>query len=247
MKTNIKTLFGSFAIAGAMLMVPTATFATEMSSGVRINQDGNITLKGVEVTSISGNVINAILRFKNTVTALVVNTNASTTVNGSLATSTSFTNIKAGDKLNVSALFTSFGSPFTVTATKINGMTSFMSTREKSGVVQSINTVNNSFIIKTKDGKLVTVQNTASTTFYLGNKVASTFVQVATLNSKVEVKGVLSTDGTILTASKVTLKTSELNKNKDKKEKDNNKDKSKHGNNSNRSSNDKHDDNDDDR
>lgn len=239
MKTTMKNLLGSIAIASAMVMVPVATFATSSTStNVNINQSGNINLKNVEVTSISGNIINAILRFSNSLTSftlpVMVTTNASTTISAGTSTKALLTDIKVGDKLNVTGLFTTFGTALNLTATKIKDVTSFIPAfnNMKSGTVQSVNLANNSFVIMTKDNKLVTVQNSASTTFFLGNKLASTFALVAIVNTKVEVKGVMNADNTVLTATSVSLKSSNDDKNekKDKKEKDDNRDSSKHGN-----------------
>lgn len=215
--TAIKTLLGTVTIASAMFLLPVATFAESSSSSVRINQSGDIHLSGVEVTSISGNIITSVMKFLNASTTVIVTTNASTSVEASPFTKNeSLANIKVGDILNISGFFTGFSNTLTLTAKKIHDVTALASFRSKSGIVQSVNVSGNSFVIKTSNNTLVTIQNNASTTFFLGKKATSTLMTAITVNAKVEVRGLVNSDGTILTASKVTVKN--LGKGYDKKD-----------------------------
>ena len=233
--TPIKAFFSSLTIASAMFMIPSSTFATEtnvVSPSIHVNESGDIKLTGAEVTSVTGNIINTVLRFKNTVTPVAITTNASTTIKAGSSTDALLTSIKVGDKLNISGFLTGLGTTFTITAQEIHDITSFVSMSGKSGIVQSVNVANNTFVIKTNNDKMITVQNNASTTFLLGNKATSTMAQAVTINAKVEVKGFLNTEGTILTATKVMVKDSEKNiwgkwKKHDNEDKKNKKDKNK--------------------
>lgn len=215
MKTsNLKTLFSGIAIAGALMAIPVSTFAANATTtaNVRINGDGMVHVINAEVTSISGNIINAVTRFKNSVVNWAFTTNASTTIaaNNSLTGTTA--DIRIGDRLKVNGLVSAFGSTISVQADKIKDITSMASWRVKSGTVQSVNTANGTFVLK-QDDKLVTVQTNASTTFTLGSTTASTLAGL-TLNSKVMVSGVTSADGTSMTASKVNVKATNDNKSK---------------------------------
>ncbi len=215
MKTsNLKTLFSGIAIAGALMAIPVSTFAANASTAasVRINGDGIVHVINAEVTSISGNIINAVTRFKNSVVNWAFTTNASTTIaaNNSLTGTTS--DISVGDRLKVNGLVSAFGSTISVQANAIKDITSMASWRVKSGTVQSVNAANGTFVLKQND-KLVTVQTNASTIFTLGNTTASTLAGL-TLNSKVMVSGVMSADGTSMNASKVNVKVASDNKSK---------------------------------
>lgn len=219
MKTsNLKTLFSGIAIAGALMAIPVSTFAANASTtaAVRINGDGMVHVINAEVTSISGNIINAVTRFKNSVVNWAFTTNASTTIaaNNSLTGTTA--DIGVGDRLKVNGLVSAFGSTISVQANAIKDITSMASWRVKSGTVQSVNTANGTFVLK-QDDKLVTVQTNASTTFTLANKTASTTpvtLALLTVNSKVMVSGVMNAEGTSMTATKVTVKKTDDNKSK---------------------------------
>ncbi len=221
MKTsNLKTLFSgiAIAIAGALMAIPVSTFAANASTtaAVRINGDGMVHVINAEVTSISGNIINAVTRFKNSVVNWAFTTNASTTiaVNNSLTGTT--TDISVGDRLKVNGLVSAFGSTISVQANAIKDITSMTSWRVKSGTVESVNTANGTFVLK-HDDKLVTVQTNASTTFTLANKTASTTPMTLiglTVNSKVMVSGIMNAEGTSMTATKVAVKATSDNKSK---------------------------------
>ena len=227
--TSIKKVFGSLAIATVLVAAP-SVFAADVnattSSSVRINSDGIIHVVGAEVTSISGDVVNAITRFKNSVVNWSFTTNASTTINTNPTNITSSTSLRVGDKLNVTGLLSSFGTTIGVSATKIMDMTSFALAKGTSGTVTSVSTSTGTFVIK-EDDKTITVQTNASTTFArTGTSTPQTF-SLVTFNSKVKVTGTANTDGTIITATNVLVKMDiEKNRgdnrgNKDKKKENN--------------------------
>lgn len=208
--TTLKTLFGSVAIAGALLAAPVATYAADVQAtsdtSVRINRDGIVSVLGAEVTSVSGNIVNAVTRFKNNVVSWAFTTNASTTIasNGSL--SGSIADLKVGDTLHVAGTLTGLGSPMNIAATKIIDVTAFapITWKSKSGTIQSVNTANGTFVLKHND-KLYTVQTNASTTIQNGT-TATTLGNVA-VGTKVAVSGTLNSNGTVITASKVAVVT----------------------------------------
>jgi hypothetical protein len=214
-----KTLLGSLALGGMLLALPLSSFAADASttSAVRINGDGGVRVVNAEVTSVSGNLINAITRFKNSIANWTFTTNASSTVNaGANATSTSV--IRVGDKLDISGMLSSLGATISVDASKILDLTNIVSWRSNVGTVQSVNTTNGTFVLAQDNGKTVTVQTNASTTLALST-ATSTLANLA-VGSKVQVTGTLNGDASILTATKVALKIGDT---EDRKEhKDNN-------------------------
>lgn len=203
--STTKTLFSSVVLAGALFSIPVAVFAenaTTATPQVRINGDGIVTVKNTEVTSISGNIINAVSRFKNTLLSWTFTTNASTTMAGNTLPA----DIQVGDKLSISGALSSFGSTIAVTVNKIMDINSMTSRRTKSGTVQSITMSNTTFVAKMGD-KLITVQTNASTTFVFDGKATSTAAFTSlVVGGKVSVTGTLSTDGTTIIATKVSLK-----------------------------------------
>ncbi len=232
-KQTIKTALGSLAIAGALLMAPSVfadTVATTTGS-FNVNSSGVVRVKNAEVTSVSGNVVNAITRFTNFITNWTFTTNASTTIAANNSISTSTSNIRVGDRINVAGTLSALGSTISVNASKIVDITSYALFKTKSGTVQSVNTTNGTFVLKTDD-KLITVQTNASTTFSViptGTTTATTTTLAGlTLNSKVQVVGSLNADKTVLTATKVLVKPVKLenenrenNKNKRENKKEN--------------------------
>jgi len=202
--TTTKTLLSSLLLAGALLAVPATTFAVNLSadSSVNVNSDGIFHVVNAEVTSISGNLINAVTTFKNNVVNWTFATNASTTVAAKNNNTSLFSDIHIGDKLNVTGTLAALGSTISVNATKVRDMTASSSIRTKTGIVQSVNLTNGSFIIKSND-KTTTVQTNASTTIRTGTTTGT--LAALALNSKVAVTGLMNADNTIMTATKVMI------------------------------------------
>jgi hypothetical protein len=233
MKTNISNRISrTLMLSLALLVVPVSTYALNMPS-LQVHQNGNINITSAQVISVSGDTITSVIAFKNATTSAVIKTTASTTVNtqGGAKGSTnvsSVSNIKVGDIINISGIFTGFNSALTLTASKIHNITSRISIFQKSGKIESVNTANNSFVLKVKDNKSITVITTASTTFYLANKATTTLANVVVLNGDVKVEGVLSADGTTMTASVITTSKVAQKPTEDKKDKDDDKSKKDH-------------------
>lgn len=232
-KISIKTVFGSLALVSAFIMTP-MVFAADATttSSVRINGDGIVQVTNAEITSISGNIINAITRFKNNIATWVFVTNASTTIatNNSVTASTTnpMANINIGDRLNVTGVLATFGSVISVNATKIKDITSLVIFGGKSGTVQSVSTSTGTFVINSNN-KLITVQTNASTTFSLTGTSTPLTLDGLILNSKVRVMGTASSDGASITATSVIVKTMKIDNDTDSKGEKNDKTKSNNG------------------
>jgi hypothetical protein len=209
MKTNtLKTLFGSVALGAALFAAPVATFAADVrassTASFRINHNGVVQVLNAEVTSISGSVINAVTRLKDSVVNWAFTTNASTTIvtSGLQATSTPSL-IRIGDRISVSGTLLSIGSTMNVTAAKVVDTTLLASWKTKSGKVQSVNTSND---------KTITVITTASTQFKLNKATSTNTLAQLAPDQKVVVYGTISADGTSITAAKVVLNEGALKK-----------------------------------
>lgn len=221
--TSIKKTLGSIALLGVFTITP-ALFAANASTtaSVRINEDGIVHIVNAEITSISGNVIQAITHFKNNVANWTFTTNASTTIAANNTKAASTTDLKIGDRLNVTGALATLGSTISVSASKIMDLTSYLPWKTTSGTVKSINTSNGTFILMSGD-KLITVQTNASTTFALKSSASTTTtLSSLVLNTNVKVFGTITSDGTDITATKVIAKTTENKDNKNKEKKDNN-------------------------
>ena len=214
MKTfNMKSTVGKVAIAGALMALPISTYAldAQAKSSVSINNDGIVRVLGAEVTSVSGSIVNAVARLKNTLINFAFTTNASTTVQTTSSNGTataSLADLQVGEKVNVTGTLTSLGSVLGVTATKVHENTPkvFATTtaRIKSGTVQSVNASNGTFVIHEGD-KNYTVQTGTATSFTLGTGTAGTLANLS-VGTKVAVLGTMSADGTVITATKVIAK-----------------------------------------
>jgi hypothetical protein len=206
--TTTKTLLSSLVISGALAFVPVAAFAASATTTAQVNIGGNgiVRVTGAEVTSISGNLISAVTAFKNTVLNWTFATNASTTIAANNSLSANISDIHVGDKLRVAGTISAVNGTLNVAATKIRDVTSTASLKAKTGTVQSVNTSNGTFVLKSGD-KLTTIQTNASTTFTLGSgaTIAANTLANLPLNAKVSVAGVVSADQTSMTASKVIL------------------------------------------
>ena len=214
----MKKTLGSVALLSALLVAPSAfadTTATTTGQAM-IGHNGNVVVRNAEVTSVSGNVVNAIARFANIVTSWVFTTNASTTIGANNTTSATIADIHVGDHINVAGTLSALGAVVSVNASKIMDKTSMANFKSKVGTIQSVNTGNGTFILKTGD-KTLTVQTNAATAFTVKTSATSTVTTTLAalpINGKVEVQGTVNTDGTILTATKVLVKPTIMNTDK---------------------------------
>lgn len=224
-KSILKTAPISLALL-SVLFIPLTTYAIGVPS-IDIRHNGKVQLTGAEVTAVSGDTITSVLKLKNATTSATIKVGASTTVQtkeGSKVNSTpySLSSVKVGDVINVSGFFTGFTTSLNVTAEKVRNLGAYLSLRVSNGKVESVNSANGTFTMRTKDNKLVTVTTTATTTIYLSNKATTTLAAVLSVNKNVHVQGTLSADGSTLAASSVRVssdsKVKEVKKDKDQKE-----------------------------
>lgn len=221
-KSILKTAPISLALL-SVLFIPLTTYAIGVPS-IDIRHNGKVQLTGAEVTAVSGDTITGVIKLKNATTSATIKVGASTTVQtkeGSKVNSTpySLSSIKVGDVINVSGFFTGFTTSLNVTAEKVRNLGAYLSLRVSNGKVESVNSANGTFTMRTKDNKLVTVTTTAATTVYSSNKATTTIAAALSVNKNVHVQGTLSADGSTLAASSVRINSdSKVKKDKDQKE-----------------------------
>jgi len=216
---------GSAALTVAFALLPLAASAATVnasSTGVFINQSGIVRVIGADVTAVGNGVINAMTTIGSTVLNWIVNISASTKVSGNGTVNASTTGISIGDRIAFKGALTSAGTSLNVAASKIVDITTLPFKRIVSGKISSVNSVNGSFVI-THDDKSITVQTNASTTISVNG--ATTTLASLQIGEKVLVAGTPNADGSIVTATKVVVRTSgEKSKGDDNRGKGKNKD-----------------------
>ncbi len=205
---KLTTTISSVLLASAFFALPASALEASQSSSlsVRIRDDGIVRVVGAEITSISGNVVNAVSHLKNTVINWAFVTNASTTIaTGTSSSTSSPQSLRVGDKVAVSGTLTSVGNTLQVQASKILDTTLLGSVTTKVGTVQSVNVSQGSFVLKTGDKTRTVITN--NSTVFGSQKATSTTSTLSSLvvGEKVMVSGTLGTDGTTLTAVHVRL------------------------------------------
>ncbi|MCR4281128.1 MAG: DUF5666 domain-containing protein [Candidatus Kaiserbacteria bacterium] len=221
---RIQTVLSSAAVAALMAVTPVFASADTLnanaSNGVVINGSGIVHVVGANVTAVSSGVVNAVTTLGTSVINWIVNISASTKIaaNGSAHAST--TDISVGDKVSFTGTLSGLGSSVTVAASNVRSMITFPKLNGISGKITSVNTASSSFSLKAGD-RIVTVHTTASTTILIDG-ATSTIASLQT-GDKVKVTGTVNARGTIITASKITVKSERendgSNKGEDRKEK----------------------------
>jgi hypothetical protein len=172
------------------------------SVGVFMGASNTLRVLGAKVTSVSGNVIDASVSFGNTVLNFVLNTDASTKINGKLLSdSAALSNLKSGDSISFGGdVSSSSGSQITLAAKNIISQGLLKDDKkpeaEKTsfqGKITAINTSANSLTLKLKSGVSVEVD------------AALSAIAPLTVGQEVKVDGTLNSAGTIITASKISV------------------------------------------
>lgn len=212
---RIQTIVSSAVITTLFAVAPFAasadTLGAKASTGVFINPDGIVRVIGASVTAVSGDVVTAVTSIGSVVLNWAVNVSDSTKVAVNGAVSTSTAGIKAGDKISfMGSLSSSVGTSLSVAATKIRDLADFSVRHIGAGTVSSVNSANGSFVL-TSNNRTVTVQTTASTTITVSG-VTSNFASLA-VNQKAVVAGVANADGSVITATTVTVRPADQGKN----------------------------------
>src|SRR3989344_3776511 len=172
---------------------------------VAITDSGNVLVRGAKVTAISGSTITAVTTAGASTLTWTVTTDGSTSFVTSTGSGSSLAQISVGDTISFAGALS--GSGLSVKATAVKDWTLGANERSIVGTVQSVNSAGNSLTItngKDNDNdnkKVTTIQFTASTVI---SGAGTTFGSIVA-GDKVKATGTVNADGTILTATAVTV------------------------------------------
>ncbi len=206
----------SVAVASALTFLPVIASANEGNKNnenrpaatqrveVAINASGNVLVRGAKVTGVSGSVITVTTTAGASTLSWAVTTDSSTAFVTSSGSGSSLGQISVGDTVSFAGALT--GSGLSVKASAVKDWTIGANERSISGTVQSVNSAGTSLVLgngKDNNENKATVQFNASTLVVL-NGAASTFASIQT-GDKVKATGIANADGSVLTATSVTV------------------------------------------
>jgi len=172
---------------------------------VAITDSGNILVRGAKVTAVSGGTITATTVAGASTLTWTVTTDSSTAFSASAGGSSSLGSISVGDTISFAGTLS--GSSLSVKATAVKDWTVGANERSIVGTVQSVNATSSSLtIVNGKDNdndnkKVTTIQFTGSTAI---SGTGTTFGSMVA-GDKVKATGTVNADGTVLTATAVTV------------------------------------------
>ena len=218
---NLVQKFGIVATSGAVLtalaFAPVITLAdNDKNKGddnrrasqrveVAIADSGNVLVRGAKVTAISGSTITAVTTAGASTLTWTVTTDGSTSFVTSTGSGSSLAQISVGDTVSFAGALS--GTGLSVKATAVKDWTVGANERSIVSTVQGVNSANSSLTITNgKDNgndnkKVTTIQFTGSTII---NGTGTTFGSIVA-GDKVKATGTVNADGTILTATSVTV------------------------------------------
>ena len=217
---NITKKFGagiaSVAVASSLALMPVIALANEggknngnrsMSAQrveIAVNASGNVLVRGASVIGINGSTLTVTTTAGASTLSWAVTTDSSTAFVTSSGAGSSLAQISVGDTVSFAGALT--GSGLAVKATAVKDWTLGASERSIAGTVQSVNGTGTSLVLgKGKDNNdtKATIQFTGSTTIVL-NGAMTTFAAIQT-GDKVKATGTMNADGTVLSATSVTV------------------------------------------
>ncbi len=209
----------SSAVLAALAFAPLITSADDKNKGennrhasqrveVAITDSGNILVRGAKVTGISGTTLTVTTTAGASTLSWTVTTDASTSFVTSAGSGSSLGQVSVGDTVSFAGALS--GTGLSVKATAVKDWTIGAKERSIVGTVQSVNSANSTLAITNgKDNddndnkKVTTIQFTGSTVIAL-NGSGTTFGSIVA-GDKVKATGTVNADGTILTATSVTV------------------------------------------
>lgn len=225
---NIAKQFGagaaSVAVASALAFLPVIASANEGNKEgnrlnnngdqrveIAVNASGNVLVRGAKVTGISGATLTVTTTAGASTLSWAVTTDSSTVFAASGGAGSSLAQISVGDTVSFAGALT--GTGLSVKATAVKDWTLDANERSIAGTVQSVNSAGTSLVLGNGNGKdndndkdnrvRATIQFTGSTQIVL-NGTTTTFASIQT-GDRVKATGVMNADGTILTATSVTV------------------------------------------
>lgn len=178
---------------------------------IAITDAGNVLVRGAKVTGITGSTLTVTTTAGSSTLSWAVTTGTSTAFVTSTGSASSLGAISVGDTVSFAGMLS--GNGLSVNATTVKDWTLGVRERSITGPVRSINSTSTSLVLGNGNGKdngnerdnrsRVTVQLTGSTTIMLGG-ATSTFASIQT-GDKVKATGTMNAEGTVLTATSVSV------------------------------------------
>ncbi len=176
----------------------------DSSTGAVIGANGSVRVLGAKVVSVSGSQISATSAFGNSALNFVVNTDANTKLNGS---NSAVSSLKAGDNISFSGTMSSSTSSSIVVAADHLVSRAFIGSPEVKtnfeGQITAVNTADSSFSLKLRSGVTVKVVSPAGIAITLDGSASS--LASLSVGQEAKITGTLSSDGTVITASKIAV------------------------------------------
>lgn len=180
---------------------------------IAVNASGNVLVRGAKVTGISGSTLTVTTTAGASTLSWAVTTDGSTAFITSSGAGSSLAQIAVGDTVSFAGALT--GSGLSVKASVVKDWTLGANERSISGTVQSVNAAGTSLVLGNGNGKdndndndnddkvKATIQFNAGTVVVL-NGATTTFAAIQA-GDKVKATGLMNADGTVLTATSVTV------------------------------------------
>ena len=188
---------------------------------IAITDSGNVLVRGAKVTGISSSTLTVTTTAGASTLSWGVTTDSSTAFITSRGSGSSLGAISVGDTISFAGALT--GTGLSVKATAVKNWTLASSERSISGTVQSVNSTSTSLVLRNGSGKdnnndkddktRATIQLTSATQIVL-NGATTTFASIQT-GDRVKATGIMNADGTVLTATSVTIMRPAINFNSD--------------------------------
>ncbi|MES2135292.1 MAG: hypothetical protein V4449_03575 [Patescibacteria group bacterium] len=180
---------------------------------VRIDDNGQVMVRGAKVTSVSGSVINAQTAFGSTVLSWSIRTSADTKFAHREDGSTVLSRIAVGDYISFGGMLNTSTSGLTVDAKSVKDWSN-SGTGVKpvafAGTVQSIDTPNLKFTLATGGSEGVITVKLATNSVITNGDVALAFGAILA-NDKAKVAGTYDVSTKTFTATKITIVREDIN------------------------------------
>src|SRR3989344_4096384 len=220
--TKLSAGAASVAVASALAFLPIIASANEGNKDmnrsitnqrveIAVNASGNVLVRGAKVAGVSGSTLPVTTTAGASTLSWAVTTDSSTAFVTAGGAGSSLAQISVGDTVSFAGALT--GTGLSVKATAVKDWTLGANGRSISGTVQSSNVATLSLVLGNGNGKdndndrddktRATIQFTSSTLVVL-NGATTTFAAIQT-GDKVKATGTMNADGTVLTATSVTV------------------------------------------
>ncbi len=172
---------------------------------VRIENSGKVSVRGARITSLAGNVLQASVKWGSVNLNWTVVADQNTEIVRRFDEKSSFSEFSVGDLVSFNGMLdTSVASPFTVKARQIKDWSLMRDNNGFVGIVQSVNVGAQTFVLRTDQGRDITIHVNSLTKIVKDNNETTSFAMIA-VNAKVTVKGMMNTATNTLEASQVKI------------------------------------------